>query len=84
MDKLWIVHVEMEAFVLAETEGDALNFGREIISDYVEVCAEAEEFDGETYPLGWSEDDLVYRAARGDITAEAAIQMVYGDDSPKE
>lgn len=69
--KLWIVRIERAAYVMAETESDALDQQDEIerMEDYPVVSAEPA--GNRTIP-GWDDGCLVYHSGFEDVTLGAA------------
>jgi hypothetical protein len=71
--KLWIVTVEVDALVLAETAADAREFSDDIVRDVAPLdnCASARPYRG-SLPMNWDADAFVYHDGNSDLTARDA------------
>lgn len=82
MSKLYIVRIEVEAFVLADSEQDACGQSRDVLRDLrVDDFATAAEWSpGDRVPAGWKDGDLVYHDGHEDITAAQAMSDAQARD----
>lgn len=77
--RLYIVRVEFEFAVIAESEQRATRFAEDALNDMdtTDVCtafrAELGPTGEVTPPDGWSDDTLVYCSGNEDITFEQAV-----------
>lgn len=72
--KLWIVRVERAAYVMAETEADAVRQQGDIERWEDEATVTAEPLESGN-PLGWDARSLVYHSGRDDFTLESARRL---------
>jgi len=80
--KLWIVRIERSAYVMAETEDEAIE-QQEHIENWEEAEVSVEGAGERTMP-GWDDKCLVYHAGFEDVTLSAARDLCRGVSTPEQ